>query len=721
MPQDLKEIIKEKFKLRADHVENIIGYYDDKATIPFVSRYRKDQTGNLDEVQISSIYDSIKYYNDLFARKVFIIDEIEKKGKMTDELRKKLEECLDAKKLEDIYLPYKEKKKTKAEKAREAGIEPLADFLLSFQNLGDPLIKATQLINAEKGYDTELKVIEGAYYIIAQRVIEKTDLMETFLKNAFLNGTMTSKKKKGYEGDDNRFEDYYEYNEDLSHLRIPKNSHRFLAISRGLNLNILSIKLEVEDDVNIHELKACFIKKEHFYKEHIIKAVEIAYREYIHPALDTRIMSELTENAETEAIKVFTRNLESLLMSPPIPYTNVLGLDPGIRTGIKTAVLDKDGTYKAHCVLYINSLQEIKKSGETLFALITKYDIGAISIGNGTGSRETLAFVKNLIKEKGLKPVVAIVDESGASVYSASEIAREEFPDLDVTVRGAISIGRRLQNPLAEIVKIDPKSIGVGQYQHDVDQKHLKEALERVIQICVNNVGIDINTSSYAILTYISGLSEKISKNIIDYRKKNGFLKNRKELLEIKGIGPKVFEQCAGFLMIRKGDNPLDGTRVHPESYPIIKRIAESNKLDMGNLIGNKAVLGSLNSSDYLNETYQIHNFKSLLDELANPLQDPRKEYRNISYKDGIEKIEDVKEGMTFEGRVTNVTNFGAFIDIGVHQDGLCHISQLASDRFVKEPGEIVSVGDIVSVSVTGVDRQKKRISLKMFGNLSRK
>lgn len=709
---ELSAAVSKKLKLDRKYIENIIALYDEKATIPFVSRYRKDQTGNMDEVQVSSVYDSIKYFRELFERKIFILEEIDKKGKLTPDLREKIEKCIDAKKLEDIYLPYKEKKKTKAEKAREAGLEPLAQMLLSEIDLGDPLAKASELLNPEMGYDTVEKAIEGALYILAYTVIESVDILERFLKGAMESGQIISAMKKGYDGEERRFEDYYEYEESISRLKVPKNSHRFLAIQRGAGLKVLTVKSRVNDDGNIQALKHEFIRTKYFYRKYVENAIELAYKNYLRPALETRIMAELTEIAETEAIDVFQKNLESALLAPPLPYKNVLGLDPGIRTGIKTAILDKDGTFKGNLVLHINSPAQLAKSKETLEKLIEKFDLGAISIGNGTGSRETLAFVRHTLKGMKKDITAAVVNESGASVYSASKIAREEFPDLDVTVRGAISIGRRLQNPLAELVKIDPRSIGVGQYQHDVNQKKLKEALERVVEFCVNKVGVDINTASYSILTYISGLTEKTAKSIIDYRRENGLYKSRAEIKKAKGIGPKAFEQCAGFLMIKDGKNPLDNTRVHPESYPIVEKIAKDHKMKTAQVIGNGLLLKNIDPNTYVTEVYGLHNIRSLLNDLTHPGQDPRKEFQNIAYRDGVESIEDVKEGMVLEGRVTNVTNFGAFIDIGVHQDGLCHVSQMA-DRYVKDPKEVVSVGDIVTMEVLSVDMNRKRISLK--------
>jgi uncharacterized protein len=712
MPLELADILKSKYSLKPDITENLMQFYNDKATIPFVARYRKDQTGNMDEVKVAEIYDSIKYFNDLFARRAYVLEEISRKGKLTDELKKKIEDCLDAKQLEDIYLPYKEKKKTKAEKAREAGLEPLAKILLSFSDEGDPLKRAEEFLNAEKGYDTAAKALEGSLYIVAQQVLETVSLMDEFLRSSFSDGVLHSSKKRGYSGEDTRFEDYYEYDELISQLKVARNSHRYLAIMRGVNATALSTKLELDDGRHLHSLMAHFIKKEHYYREYLEKAVTLAYEGYLRPALETRIHSELTKAAEEEAIKVFAGNLEALLMAPPIPYRSVLALDPGIRTGIKTVVLDRDGSFREHTVLYTRTPEESERSAGQIRSLVKKHGIGAVGIGNGTGAREALTFVKQALKENLRDIIVTMVNESGASVYSASEIARSEFPDLDVTVRGAISIGRRLQNPLAELVKIDPRSIGVGQYQHDIDQKKLKEALDRVIEICVNSVGVDLNTASYAILTYVSGLSERVSKEIVQFRKANGFFRSRESILSVKGIGPKVFEQCAGFLMVRDGENPLDATRVHPESYPVVMKIARDYAMKADQVIGNRDLLKKLDTRSYLTERCQVHNLTALIDELSNPLKDPRKSFAGMSYRDDVQTIDDLKEGMIMEGRVTNVTNFGAFVDIGVHNDGLCHVSQLA-ERFVRDPKEVVAVGDVVTVKVLTVDRDKRRISLK--------
>ena len=713
--KSITQLLCEKTEIKPVYIDNIINFYDEKATIPFVSRYRKDQTGNLDEVQVANVYDLIKMYNELFARKAFILEEIEKKGKLTDELREKIENCYEPKKLEALYLPYKEKRKTKADKAKEAGLEPLAIILMGFENQGKPIELAKQYINAEKGYDTEEKTLEGALYIVSQNVMESIDLMEFFVKTSFESGTLNASKKKNYEGEDRRFEDYYEYCENLKSLQNPRNSHRFLAIKRGEESGALSIKTEIDEASHNFVIYEKFIKKEHFYKNELKEACDIAYSNYIRNAIDTRIMQELTEIAETEAISVFAKNLEALFMAPPIPYRSVIGMDPGIRTGIKLAVLDKDGKFIENTVLYINSPLEKDQSALKLRSLIKKYGIGAIGVGTGTGSKEAFALAQMTAKSVGDDIITALVDEAGASVYSASEIAREEFPDLDLTVRGAISIGRRLQNPLAELVKVDPRSVGVGQYQHDVDQKKLKESLGRVVELCVNNIGVDLNTASYSILTYISGLAEKVAKNIVEYREKNGMFKTREELKKVKGIGAKVYEQCAGFLRIRDGKNILDNTRVHPESYETVALIAKDMSMNVSELLGNKKALSSINAKKYVSENCGEHNLKTITDDLMHPARDPRKEFRNVRFLDGIDKIEDLKVDMEMEGRVTNVTNFGAFIDIGVHNDGLCHISQMG-DRFIKDPSEVMKVGDIVKVKVINLDIPKKRVSLRMMG-----
>lgn len=716
MQKSITELVCEKTSVKQIYVDNLISFYNEKATIPFVSRYRKDQTGNLDEIQVASVYDSIKLYNELFDRKAFILEEIEKKGKLTDELRSKIENCYDPKKLESLYLPYKEKRKTKSDKAKEAGLEPLAIIIMGTENKGKSLELAASYINTEKGYDTPEKALEGALYIVSQSVMESIDLMDYFLKTSFESGTLNSAKKKGYDGQDLRFEDYYEYKESLKALQNPKSSHRYLALKRGEECGALSIKTEIDEASHIFCVYERFIKKEHFYKEDLREGCNIAYSNYLRNAIDTRIMQELTEVAEREAISVFAKNLESLFMAPPIPYRNVIGMDPGIRTGIKTAVLDKDGKFIVNTVLYIHSPIERDQSALKLRSLIKKYKIGAIGVGTGTGSKEAFALAQVVAKAESAEIITALVDEAGASVYSASEIAREEFPDIDLTVRGAISIGRRLQNPLAELVKVDPRSVGVGQYQHDVDQKKLKESLERVVQICVNNIGVDLNTASYSILTHISGLAEKVAKNIVEYREKNGMFKTREELKKVKGIGAKVYEQCAGFLRIRDGKNPLDNTRVHPESYEAVALIAKDMSISVLELIGNQTVVSGLNIKKYISSNIGEHTLKTIAEDLKHPARDPRKEFRNVKFLEGVDKIEDLKNDMTMEGRVTNVTNFGAFIDIGVHQDGLCHISHMG-DRFIKDPSEVMRVGDTVKVRVIGIDIQKRRISLKYIGS----
>ena len=514
MTMKLEELVSEDTGVKIEFVNNLIELFDENATIPFVSRYRKDKTGGLDEIAVASVYDSIEKFRTLADRKVFIKSEIDKKGKLTEELILAIDECKDPKKLEDIYLPYKDKKKTKAEKAKEAGLGDLAIILMGSEDKGLPEELAVNYINVEAKFDTVEKVLEGALDIITQDVVEKSDLIEYFLRSAINTGFLTSEVKKGFDGSDRRFEEYYGYSEKISSLIQPRCSHRYLAMRRGEECGALTLKSEVSEEEHIFTLKNKYMTGQHFYKDFVEKAVERAYNQYLRPALETRIKQELFEVAQNEAISVFSKNMESILMAPPIPPRNVIGMDPGIRTGIKTAILDKDGKYLANTVLKINTPFEKDRALLELKVLIKKYKTGAIGVGTGTGSKETLSFAKQAVKELGEDVIVALVDETGASVYSASEVAREEFPDLDLTVRGAISIGRRLQNPLAELVKVDPRSAGAGQYQHDLDQKKLKAALERVIQICVNNIGVDINTASYSILAKISGLAEKTAKNI---------------------------------------------------------------------------------------------------------------------------------------------------------------------------------------------------------------
>ena len=704
MTMKLEELVSEDTGVKIEFVNNLIELFDENATIPFVSRYRKDKTGGLDEIAVASVYDSIEKFRTLADRKVFIKSEIDKKGKLTEELILSIDECKDPKKLEDIYLPYKDKKKTKAEKAKEAGLGDLAIILMGSEDKGLPEELAVNYINVEAKFDTVEKVLEGALDIITQDVVEKSDLIEYFLRSAINTGFLTSEVKKGFDGSDRRFEEYYGYSEKISSLIQPRCSHRYLAMRRGEECGALTLKSEVSEEEHIFTLKNKYMTGQHFYKDFVEKAVERAYNQYLRPALETRIKQELFEVAQNEAISVFSKNMESILMAPPIPPRNVIGMDPGIRTGIKTAILDKDGKYLANTVLKINTPFEKDRALLELKVLIKKYKTGAIGVGTGTGSKETLSFAKQAVKELGEDVIVALVDETGASVYSASEVAREEFPDLDLTVRGAISIGRRLQNPLAELVKVDPRSAGAGQYQHDLDQKKLKAALERVIQICVNNIGVDINTASYSILAKISGLAEKTAKNIVKFREENGFFKDRGEIKKVKGIGPKSFEQCAGFLRIREGKNPLDSTRVHPESYSLVVKIADDLKVKIEDLIGNKDILSKIDTKKYIDDKTGKHTVESVIEDLKYPALDPRKEFRNVNFLEGIDKIEDLKPNMVTEGVVKNITNFGAFIDVGVHQDGLCHISKMK--------GKNLRTGDIVTVKIISADPFKKRISL---------
>lgn len=704
MTMKLEELVSEDTGVKIEFVNNIIELFDENATIPFVSRYRKDKTGGLDEIAVASVYDSIEKFRTLADRKVFIKSEIDKKGKLTEELILAIDECKDPKKLEDIYMPYKDKKKTKAEKAKEAGLGDIAIILMGSEDKGLPEELAVNYINVEAKFDTVEKVLEGALDIITQDVVEKSDLIEYFLRSAINTGFLTSEVKKGFDGSDRRFEEYYGYSEKISSLIQPRCSHRYLAMRRGEECGALTLKSEVSEEEHIFTLKNKYMTGQHFYKDFVEKAVERAYNQYLRPALETRIKQELFESAQNEAISVFSKNMESILMAPPIPPRNVIGMDPGIRTGIKTAILDKDGKYLANTVLKINTPFEKDRALLELKKIIKKYKTGAIGVGTGTGSKETLSFAKQAVKELGEDVIVALVDETGASVYSASEVAREEFPDLDLTVRGAISIGRRLQNPLAELVKVDPRSAGAGQYQHDLDQKKLKSALERVIQICVNNIGVDINTASYSILTKISGLAEKTAKNIVKFREENGFFKDRSEIKKVKGIGPKSFEQCAGFLRIREGKNPLDSTRVHPESYSLVVKIADDLKVKVDDLIGNKNVLSKIDTTKYIDDKTGKHTVESVIEDLKYPALDPRKEFRNVNFLEGVDKIEDLKPNMVTEGVVKNITNFGAFIDVGVHQDGLCHISKMK--------GKNLRTGDIVTVKIISADPLKKRISL---------
>ena len=682
---------------------------DEGSTVPFIARYRKEATGNLDEVQIRAIEEKLLYFRELVSRKETILASIQEQGKLTDELKARIDQTLDKSELEDLYLPYKPKRRTKAMIAREKGLEPLADYLWNQEPGAAPLETfAATFVDPEKGVASVEEALEGARHIIAETISDSADIRKLLRRAMFEEGVIVSKKSTDAVDEQEKFKMYYDYREPVK--QIP--SHRMLAIRRGESENVLYFFIELDAERPLALIKSKIHKQPGDWTPQLNLAAEDAWKRLLNNSITSEVRLELKQRADTDAIQVFRENLQNLLLAPPAGQLAVLGLDPGIRTGCKIAVVDDTGKFLGHDVIYpFQPKNDVAGAERTLKALIAKYNVRAIAIGNGTASRETDALVRDFLKKEGLSSIFCVtVNESGASIYSASEIARQEFPDLDLTVRGAISIARRLQDPLAELVKLDPKSIGVGQYQHDVDQSHLHKSLEAVIESCVNRVGVDLNTASWALLRYVAGINERAAQKIVEFRNEHGRFRSRVQLTAVPGIGPKTFEQAAGFLRIRHGDQPLDITAVHPESYPVVEQIAKSLNVPVEQLIERPALLDQFDKSGVAAGVYTLND---ILEELRKPGRDPRDKFLAPSFKDNVKEIGDLQVGMTLEGVVTNVTKFGAFVDVGVHQDGLVHISELA-DRYIKEPSDVVKVGQIVKVHVLGADAKTKRIALSM-------
>jgi uncharacterized protein len=688
---------------------SVIELLNDGGTVPFIARYRKEATGNLDEVQIRDIEEKVTYFRDLVDRRASILASIEEQGKLTDELKKRLEATFDKNELEDLYLPYRPKRRTKATMAREKGLEPLALALWSQEPLAMPLLElAAGLVNPELGVNSIEEALEGARHILAEWISENADLRKALRQMVVDEGVVVSHKTMDAVDEQEKFKMYYEYREPVK--TIP--SHRMLAIRRGESEKILYFLIETEAERAIAIIQRYTLRQKGEWTQQLQLAIEDAWQRLLNSSIQGEIRYELKKKSDTEAIKVFRDNLYNLLLAAPAGALAVLGIDPGLRTGCKVAVVDETGKMLAHDVLYLHT----SKSGfadatPKLESLLRQHNVRAIAIGNGTASRETDAFVRGFLREKNLDGIfAATVSESGASVYSASDVAREEFPELDLTVRGAISIARRLQDPLSELVKVDPKSIGVGQYQHDVDQRQLQESLESTIESCVNRVGVDLNTSSWTLLRYVAGITERTAHKIVEYRNQNGRFQLRTQVLEVAGIGPKSFEQAAGFLRIRNGANPLDMTAVHPESYKVVEQIAQSLDTSVESIIQNPQLLEKVDKQQFSVGSFTLND---IIEELKKPGRDPRESFVAPNFHEGVREISDVEEGMILEGVVTNVTKFGAFVDIGVHQDGLVHISEL-SNRFIKDPSEAVKTGQIVKVKVLSVDTKTKRISLSI-------
>lgn len=703
-------MIADALKLPVHRVENTLKLLQGGATIPFISRYRKEATGGLDEVQISEISSRYEKLLELSKRKETIQSTIESLGKLTDDLRRRINGCWDATELEDIYLPYKPKRKTRAEAARQKGLEPLAAWLmLQRGNALDAYVK-----NFVKGeVKNEEDALKGARDIIAEQVNEDEQARNQIRHQYSRQAVISAKVVKGKETDEAaaKYRDYFDFSEPLKRC----SSHRLLAIRRGEAEGILKVSITPSDETECTDrLERRFVRGNNECSRQVCEAVNDAYKRLLKPAIETEFAALSKEKADDEAIRVFAGNLRQLLLAPPLGQKRVLGIDPGFRTGCKVVCLDAQGTLLHNEAIYPHPPKsEYQLAGRKLVKLVEQYRIEAIAIGNGTASRETEQFVTSQRFDREIQ--VFVVSEDGASIYSASKTARDEFPDYDVTVRGAVSIGRRLMDPLAELVKIDAKSIGVGQYQHDVDQTKLKEALDQTVESCVNLVGVNVNTASSHLLTYVSGLGPVLAKNIVDYRTANGPFRSRRELLKVPRMGARAFEQCAGFLRIPHAENPLDNSAVHPESYPIVERMAADLHCSVSDLIANRELRSRISPEKYVTDTVGLPTLTDILQELEKPGRDPRQKIQVFEFDKNVRTIDDVQEGMELPGIVTNITNFGCFVDLGIKEKGLIHVSQLA-DRFVSDPTTVVSIHQHVRVRVIGVDRERKRIALTMKG-----
>jgi uncharacterized protein len=703
-------------------VQGTVGLLEEGCTIPFISRYRKEVTGTLDEVQVANISDQLEKLKELEKRKETILKTIEEQGKLTPELQTRIEGSWDSTELEDIYLPYKPKRKTRAEVARQKGLEPLATFLMLQNPNADIDKKVKEFINEEKGVKTAEEAIQGAQDIIAEQVSESEAARNIVRFNFKKDAVITSKLKKTADassektGDTteadaaSKYRDYFDFSEKLSKCA----SHRLLAMRRGEAEGFLRVSISGDDERCLDRLDQQFLRNSSRSAELVWDAIEDGYKRLLKPSIETEFANLSKELADKEAIRIFVKNLEQLLMSPPLGQKRVLALDPGFRTGCKVVCLDAEGNLLHNEAIYPHPPKnERRAAADKLWTLTKQYKIEAISIGNGTASRETEAFVRSLGLPKEIQ--IFVVSEDGASIYSASKVARDEFPDYDVTVRGAVSIGRRLMDPLAELVKIDPSSIGVGQYQKDVDQKELKHSLDQTVEMCVNKVGVNVNTASKHLLTYISGLGPTIAQNIVSYRAENGAFASRKDLLKVPKLGPKAFEQAAGFLRVNGSKQPLDNSAVHPESYPIVEKMAKDLHCTVAELMSNKELRAKIDINRYVTDKVGLPTLQDIMQELDKPGRDPRQQLTVFEFSKDVKELEDVQVGMVLPGIITNITQFGCFVDVGVHTKGLVHISELA-DHFVKDPSEEVQLHQHVNVRVIGIDLQRGRMQLSMKG-----
>ncbi|MDY0928273.1 Tex family protein [Enterobacter sp. CFBP8995] len=718
MKDSLSQIIAGELKARADQVDAAVRLLDEGNTVPFIARYRKEVTGGLDDTQLRLLESRLSYLRELDDRRQSILKSIDEQGKLTPELATAINSTLNKTELEDLYLPYKQKRRTRGQIAIEAGLEPLADTLWQDPSQ-DPEQLAAGYVDGDKGVADVRAALDGARYILMERFAEDATLLAKVREYLWKNAHVVARVVEGKEEEGAKFRDYFDHHEALS--GVP--SHRALAMFRGRNEGVLQLSLNADPqfDEAPRESYGETLIAEHL-KLRLNNAPADSWRKAVVSwtwrikvllHLETELMGTIRERAEDEAINVFARNLHDLLMAAPAGMRATMGLDPGLRTGVKVAVVDATGKLVATDTIYPHTGQAAK-AATAVAALCAKHQVELVAIGNGTASRETERFFLDVQKQfPQINAQKVIVSEAGASVYSASELAALEFPDLDVSIRGAVSIARRLQDPLAELVKIDPKSIGVGQYQHDVSQSQLAKKLDAVVEDCVNAVGVDLNTASVALLTRVAGLTRMMAQNIVSWRDENGRFQNRQQLLKVSRLGPKAFEQCAGFLRINHGDNPLDASTVHPEAYPLVERILAATEQALNELMGNPGGLRDLNARDFTDERFGLPTVTDIIKELEKPGRDPRPEFKTAQFAEGVETLNDLLPGMVLEGAVTNVTNFGAFVDIGVHQDGLVHISSL-SDKFVEDPHQVVKAGDIVKVKVMEVDMQRKRIALTM-------
>ncbi len=708
---NINHIIANELSVKLWQVDAAIKLIDEGNTIPFIARYRKPVTGELNDEQLRTLDERLKYLRNLEEKKKTVVDSITEQGKMTDEIMSKIAMAETIVAVDDIYRPFRPKRKTRATEAKAKGLEPLADIFLKQEKNKNPEEEAKAFVNEEKGVANVTEAIQGAKDIIAEMVSDNDEFRKAIRNIVVKHGLIVSNTKNPEEK--TPYENYYDYSEGVN--KIP--GHRILAINRGEKEKVLNVKIEMPEENIITSLDKVIIKGESQFKPLLKEAIEDGFKRLIKPAIEREIRSQLTEKAEDGAITVFGQNLKQLLMQPPIAGRNVLGWDPAFRTGCKLAVVDNTGKVLYTTVIFPTAPQnKVAESKKIVLDIIKKYNVSLISLGNGTASRESEAVIVDIIKECPTKVEYIIVNEAGASVYSASKLATEEFPNFDVGQRSATSMARRLQDPLAELVKIEPKAIGVGQYQHDMNQKKLDEALSNIVEDCVNNVGVDLNTASAPLLEYVSGISKTIAKNIVEYREENGQFQSRKDLLSVAKLGPKAFEQCAGFMRIREGKEPLDYTSVHPESYSSAKKLLKKYGFTTKDILG-----GNIHLTDEIKDVKEVAKeigtdpitLRDMIKELEKPGRDPREEMPKPVLKSDVLDFDDLKEGMELKGTVRNVIDFGAFVDIGVHQDGLVHISEM-SNKFIKHPLDVVSVGDVVDVRVLSVDKERKRIQLSM-------